>query len=187
MAKQRRKTRISSKVDELPEEIKTNVDVMLADTSNTYQGISDWLKTMGYDVSKSSVGRYAMRSNTAMQRLLEAQRQTEKLVQVVKQNPDADYTEAGMRMLMDGLINKMATAEEEFDAMPLDKAGRLLASLSRTKVYKDKVRQEMQKKTDLAFKEMEGRMLKIIRQDAEAAEQLRAILKDAKDRMMQDD
>lgn len=92
-----------------------------------------------------------------------------------------------MRMLMDGLINKMATAEEEFDAMPLDKAGRLLASLSRTKVYKDKVRQEMQKKTDLAFREMEGRILKIIRQDAEAAEQLRTILKDARDRMMQDD
>ena len=185
MAKQRRKTRISSKVDELPEEIRTNVDVLLSDTANTYQSISDWLKTMGYKVSKSSVGRYAMRSNTAMQRLLEAQRQTEKLVQVVKQNPDADYTEAGMRM--DGLINKMATAEEEFDAMPLDKAGRLLASLSRTKVYKDKVQQDMQKKMDLAFTEMEDRILKIIRQDPEAAEQLRAILKDARDRMMQDD
>lgn len=187
MAKQRRKTRISSKVDELPEEVKTNVDVMLADTSNTYQGISDWLKTMGYDVSKSSVGRYAMRSNTAMQRLLEAQRQTEKLVQVVRQNPDADYTEAGMRMLMDGLINKMATAEEEFDTMPLDKAGRLLASLSRTKVYKDKVRQDMQKKAELAFKELEDGMLKLIRQDEESARMLKQILQKAKDRMIQDD
>lgn len=187
MAKQRRKTRISSKVDELPDEVKTNVDVMLADTSNTYQGISDWLKMMGYDVSKSSVGRYAMRSNTAMQRLLEAQRQTEKLVQVVKQNPDADYTEAGMRMLMDGLINKMATAEEEFDAMPLDKAGRLLASLSRTKVYKDKVRQDMQKKAELAFKELEDGMLKLIRQDEESARMLKQILQKAKDRMIQDD
>ena len=76
MAKQRRKTRVSSKVDELPEEIRINVDAMLADTSNTYQGISDWLKQMGYAVSKSAVGRYAMRTNTAMQRLLEAQRQT---------------------------------------------------------------------------------------------------------------
>ena len=131
--KAEKKTRISSKIDELPEIIRTNVDVMLADTSNTYQDISVFLKSQGYEISKSSVGRYAMRSNSAMQRLLEAQQQTEKLVQVVKQNPDADYTEAGMRMLMDGLINKMATAEEEFDQMPLDKAGRLLASLSRDK------------------------------------------------------
>lgn len=187
MGKQRRKTRISSKIDELPEDIRRDVDVMLVDTSNTYQGISGWLKGKGYDVSKSAVGRYAMRSNTAMQRLLEAQRQTEQLVQVVKQNPDADYTEAGMRMLMDGLINKMATAEEEFDEMPLDKAGRLLASLSRTKVYKDKVRQEMQKKAEIAFRELEGAMLKIIRQDPEAAAQLREILAKAKERMMADD
>ena len=173
MGKQRKKTRISSKIDELPEIIRTNVDVMLADTSNTYQDISVFLKNQGYEISKSSVGRYAMRSNSAMQRLLEAQQQTEKLVQVVKQNPDADYTEAGMRMLMDGLINKMATAEEEFDQMPLDKAGRLLASLSRTKVYKDKAKQEMQKKADLAFKEMEQEILKVIKQDERSAEALK--------------
>ena len=48
---------------------------------------------------------------------------------------------------MDGLINKLATAEEEFDALPLEKAGRLLTSLSRTKVYKDRVKQDMQKKS----------------------------------------
>ena len=90
-------------------------------------------------------------------------------------------------MLMDGLINRMATAEEEFDEMPLDKAGRLLASLSRTKVYKDKVRQDMQKKVDIAFDEMEARILAVIRQDGEAAGQMRLILKEAKERMMQDD
>ena len=187
MGKQRKKTRINSKIDELPEIVRTNVDVMLADTSNTYQDISVFLKSQGYEISKSSVGRYAMRSNSAMQRLLEAQQQTEKLVQVVKQNPDADYTEAGMRMLMDGLINKMATAEEEFDQMPLDKAGRLLASLSRTKVYKDKAKQEMQKKADLAFKEMEQEILKVIKQDERSAEALKEILNRAKERMIQDD
>ena len=45
-----------------------------------------------------------------------------------------------------GLIDRLATAEEEFDTMPLDKAGRLVASLARTKTYKDRVRQDMQKK-----------------------------------------
>ena len=113
------------------------MDVMLADTSNTYEYISKYLKEEGYDISKSSVGRYAMRSNTATQRLLEAQAQTEKLIQVVKDNPNADYSEAAILMTMNGLINKVATAEEEFQEMPLDKAGRLIASLSRTKIYKD--------------------------------------------------
>lgn len=45
-------------------------------------------------------------------------------------------------LMMDGLINRLATAGDEFDYLPLDKAGRLIASLSRTKAYKDKVRQD---------------------------------------------
>ena len=59
--------------------------------------------------------------------------------------------------------------------MPLDKAGRLIASLSRTKVYKDRVRQDMRRKADIAFREMESEMLKVIKQDGKSAEQLKEI------------
>jgi len=187
MAKKRSRTRVCSKLDELPEELRLKVDVMLADTSNTYEYISKYLKEEGYDISKSSVGRYAMRSNTATQRLLEAQAQTEKLIQVVKDNPNADYSEAAILMTMNGLINKVATAEEEFQEMPLDKAGRLIASLSRTKIYKDKVKQDMKKKADIAFQEMEASMMQVIKNDPSLAEQLKKILTTAKERMLQDD
>ena len=187
MAKKRNRTRVSSKLDEIQEDLRLKVDVMLADTSNTYEYISQYLKEEGYDISKSSVGRYAMRSNTARQRLLEAQAQTEKLIQVVKDNPDADYSEAAILMTMNGLINKVATAEEEFQEMPLDKAGRLIASLSRTKIYKDKVKQDMKKKADIAFQEMEASMMQVIKNDPSLAEQLKKILTTAKERMLQDD
>ena len=182
MAKKRSRTRVCSKLDELPEELRLKVDVMLADTSNTYEYISKYLKEEGYDISKSSVGRYAMRSNTATQRLLEAQAQTEKLIQVVKDNPNTDYSEAAILMTMNGLINK-----EEFQEMPLDKAGRLIASLSRTKIYKDKVKQDMKKKADIAFQEMEAQMIGIIKNDPVMAEQLKNILTTAKERMLEDD
>lgn len=187
MGEKRTKQRISSKIDELPEGLRTKVDVMLADTSNTYEYISQYLKKEGYEVSKSSVGRYATRSNRAVQRLLEAQAQTDRLIQVVKENPEADYTEAAILLTMNGLLNKVATAEEEFNEMPLDKAGRLIASLSRTKVYKDRVKQEMKRKADIAFREMESEMLKVIRQDEKSAVMLREILAKAKERMIQDD
>lgn len=187
MGKQRSRTRVSSKIDELPDALRLEVDVMLADTSNTYTYISEHLKQRGYDISKSSVGRYANRTNTAAQRLIEAQAQTERLIQVVKDNPDADYTEAAIMLTMNGLVNKVASAEEEFDEMPLDKAGRLIASLSRTKVYKDRVRQDMRKKADIAFREMEAEMMKVIKSDSESAEQLKNILIKAKERMMEDD
>ena len=174
MGDKRTKQRITSKIDELPEDLRMKVDVMLADTSNTYEYISQFLKGEGYDISKSSVGRYATRTNNAMQRLLEAQAQTDRLIQVVKENPEADYTEAAILLTMNGLLNKVATAEEEFNEMPLDKAGRLIASLSRTKVYKDRVKQDMRRKADIAFREMESEMLK-------------EILAKAKERMMEDD
>lgn len=176
-----------AKIDELPEDLRMKVDVMLADTSNTYEYISQFLKGEGYDISKSSVGRYATRTNNAMQRLLEAQAQTDRLIQVVKENPEADYTEAAILLTMNGLLNKVATAEEEFNEMPLDKAGRLIASLSRTKVYKDRVKQDMRRKADIAFREMESEMLKVIKQDEKSAAQLKEILAKAKERMMEDD
>ena len=163
------------------------MDVMLADTSNTYEYSSQFLKGEGYDISKSSVGRYATRTNNAMQRLLEAQAQTDRLIRVVKENPEADYTEAAILLTMNGLLNKVATAEEEFNEMPLDKAGRLIASLSRTKVYKDRVKQDMRRKADIAFREMESEMLKVIKQDEKSAAQLKEILAKAKERMMEDD
>ena len=187
MGDKRSKQRISSKIDELPEDLRMKVDVMLADTSNTYEYISQFLKGEGYDISKSSVGRYATRTNNAMQRLLEAQAQTDRLIQVVKENPEADYTEAAILLTMNGLLNKVATAEEEFNEMPLDKAGRLIASLSRTKVYKDRVKQDMRRKADIAFSEMESEMLKVIKQDEKSAAQLKEILAKAKERMMEDD
>lgn len=187
MGDKRSKQRISSKIDELPEDLRMKVDVMLADTSNTYEYISQFLKGEGYDISKSSVGRYATRTNNAMQRLLEAQAQTDRLIQVVKENPEADYTEAAILLTMNGLLNKVATAEEEFNEMPLDKAGRLIASLSRTKVYKDRVKQDMRRKADIAFREMESEMLKVIKQDEKSAAQLKEILAKAKERMMEDD
>lgn len=187
MANKRTRTRVSSKVDELPEALRTKVDVMLADTSNTYAYISDYLKAEGYRISKSSIGRYAMRTNTATQRLLEAQAQTEQLLRVVKENPEADYTEAAIMMMMSGLVDKVATAEEEFEDMPLDKAGRLIASLSRTKVYKDRVRQDMKKKADVALKQAEAELMKVIRQDEASKQKLKEILLGAKERMVRDD
>ena len=187
MGDKRTKQRITSKIDELPEGVLVKVGVMRSDTSITYEYISQFLKGEGYDISKSSVGRYATRTNNAMQRLLEAQAQTDRLIQVVKENPEADYTEAAILLTMNGLLNKVATAEEEFNEMPLDKAGRLIASLSRTKVYKDRVKQDMRRKADIAFREMESEMLKVIKQDEKSAAQLKEILAKAKERMMEDD
>jgi len=146
MGEQRQRTRTRSKVDDLPEELKVKLESMLLDISNTYTDISVYLKTKGHNISKSAIGRYALRTNNATQRLLEAQEQTRILVEAIKKNPDADYTEGALQIMSGELTKKFAQAQEEWDDMPLDKAARVMVALSRTKIYKDKVRAALAEK-----------------------------------------
>lgn len=71
--------------------------------------------------------------------------------------------------------------------MELMKAMCFVILMSLAKVYKDRVRQDMKKKADIAFKEMETEMMKVIKNDPQSAEQLKDILTRAKERMMEDD
>jgi hypothetical protein len=187
MGDQRQRKRIRCKIDDLPEELKEKVHEMLSNTTYTYWEISEFLKEKDYDISKSSVGRYALRVGGATQRLLEAQQQTQVLVQAIKKNPDLDYTDAGLHILMDALVKRISMAQEEFDGLPLDKAGRLIASISRTKVYKDRVKQDMMKKIELAFQGLESDLMVAIKSDPELAGELKSVLERAKEKMMQDD
>jgi len=153
MGEQRQRTRTRSKVDDLPEELKVKLESMLLDISNTYTDISVYLKTKGHNISKSAIGRYALRTNNATQRLLEAQEQTRILVEAIKKNPDADYTEGALQIMSGELTKKFAQAQEEWDDMPLDKAARVMVALSRTKIYKDKVRAALAEKAKIALAE----------------------------------
>ncbi|WP_069997830.1 phage protein Gp27 family protein [Cellulosilyticum sp. I15G10I2] len=187
MSKQRQRKRTRCKIDDLPEPIKNKICEMISDTKNTYTDIAIYLYEQGFEISRSSVGRYALRSNAALERLQEAQEQTRVLIEAVKNNPEVDYTEAGLQIMIGELTKKMATAQEEFDEMPLDKAGRLLVATSRTNAYKEKLRDDMRSKAELAFEKMEDEILKTIKADEELATQLHNILLQAKEKMMQDD
>lgn len=184
---EKKRKRISCKIDELPEELKEKINSMVMDTNYTYLEISEFLKQNNYDISKSSVGRYALRLNAAGQRLIEAQEQTKALVNVIKKNPEMDYTDAGLQILMDSLVKRISMAQEEFDTMPLDKAGRLITAISRTKIYKDKVKADMKKKIDLAFEAFESEIPEAIKKDSELSKEMHELLEKAKVRMLDDE
>lgn len=101
-------------------------------------------------------------------------------------HPDLDYTKAASMVLMDGLMQRVSTAEEEFDELPLDKAGRLIASLSRNATYEKRVRQDMKRKAELAFEQMEAELLEKVKQYPDLAAQLRDVLARARERVVAD-
>ena len=185
--KERRRTRISGSVDKLPEGIRLQLDAKLMDTSNSYTDLALWLKEEGYPVSRSAIGRYAIRSNQAAQRVAETLQRTQAIAAAVEAHPDMDYTKAASMVLMDGLMQRVSTAEEDFAEMRLDKAGRLLASLNRAATYEKKVRQDMKKRAELAFEEMETELMAAIRQDPELKDELHGILLRAKEKVLRED
>lgn len=150
---ERKRNRSRSVVDDLPMHIKDQVDAMLLDNRYTYRDIAAYLSEHNFEVSKSSIGRYALRVGRATQRLLEAQEQTKALIELIKKNPDADYTEGGLQIMAGELTKKFAQAQEEWDDMPLDKAARVMVALSRTKIYKDKIKADLAAKAKIALEE----------------------------------
>lgn len=183
---ERRRTRVSSTVDKLPDEIKMELDLRLADTANTYEELSAWLKEEGFEISKSAIGRYAIRSTQAAQRVAETLQRTQAIAQAVEAHPDLDYTKAASMVLMDGLMQRVSTAEDDFAEMPLDKAGRLIASLSRNATYEKRVRQEMKKKAELAFEQLEAELMTAIKQHPELAGELHDVLSRAREKVLAD-
>lgn len=184
---ERRRTRINSKVTQLPEDIREELDAQLLDTANTYSDIAIWLKSKGYAISKSAIGRYAIRANKAAQRVAETLERTKAIAAAVDKNPDMDFTKASRMVMMDGLMQRVSTAEDDFAEMPLDKAGRLIASLSRVQVYEDKVKRDDKTKMELAFDGLEEELTKAIKADPQLTKELHSVLQKAREKMLSDD
>lgn len=187
MSKERRRTRVSGSIDRLPEEVRAQLDAMLMDTANSYTDLSLWLKGKGYTISKSAIGRYAIRTSQAAQRVAETLQRTQAIAAAVEAHPDMDYTKAASMVLMDGLMQRVATAEEDFAEMPLDKAGRLIASLNRAATYERKVKADLKKRAELAFEELEAELMAAIRQDPQLKDELHGILIRAREKVLRDE
>ena len=172
MGKQRERNRIKSRVDELPEESRRLLDQRLADVTYTYQEIAGELTEHGWTISKASVGRYALRQNAVAKRLKESREQTMALIQQIQDNQDIEASELASTVLINGLTQRIATAQEDFEAMPLDKAGKLLVQLQRSAIYKERMRSTRTR----ACKDVEINILRRMRDQVQSDPELLARL-----------
>lgn len=176
MGEQRERSRIKSKVDELPAEVRDYLDSRIINVNITYTEIAEEITNMGYPISKSSIGRYAMRQNAAAKRLKEAYEKTRVLVKTIQENRDVDSSEVATAILMDALTNRIATAEEDFDNMPLDKAGRLVVALQRSIMYKEKLKYEVTKGVNVAIAKIKEQLKAELGKYPEILEQIYGVM-----------
>ena len=185
--RERSRNRIRSLIDELPAEERKLLDDMLADVRYTYQQISDTLGDRGIDISKSSIGRYAMRSHEAANRLREIHDRTEQLVRAVKDGQDLQSADVATSIMMDMLVQRIATAEDEIDKVPLAKVATILTQLQRAAVYKNRYKDTRLKSIRTLEGNIMQRLRDLVQGDDELLDRLILLVQEAaKEEVMRD-
>lgn len=130
-----RKPRSDSKMYQLPKDVLDQVNNMLLNENMKYSDIQYWLETEhNMKISLSSISNYAVKIYQAAQRISDDLERTKFFVDYIGDKSELDASKATTAILKSGLLQKIATAEEEFNEMPVEKAGRLLVELNRSEI-----------------------------------------------------
>lgn len=110
----RGKNRKRGKIDLLPDNLREAVDMMIQTPAKfTYNDIVDYIRTNGYEVSRSSVGRYAMSLNASLERVMLVSQNFRLINEEMAKYPDLDTTEAISRITSHKLFEAIQEIDEE--------------------------------------------------------------------------
>ncbi|MGP1568546.1 MAG: phage protein Gp27 family protein [Peptoanaerobacter stomatis] len=128
-----------SKIDSFPTSLKDEVEFMIQ-SDYTYQEIVEYIKQNGYDVSLTSVYRYANNLNTSLKQLKMVQENFKAINEELRRYPDMDTGEGIIRLLSHQILERVQNMESEdlkdVDVLKLMKEAN---ALIRTAAYKSKV------------------------------------------------
>ena len=139
--KVRRHSRIS---DELPQELKREVDRLLVEGNVTYDDIKAFLEEKGYDISRSAIGRYGKEFLASYQRL-----------RVIEEKSRALVSEAGDGMVLEEAAAKIfaqkiveAQLLEGFDVLENPRLIADFAKLQSSTVARERFKRELKEKVE---------------------------------------
>jgi hypothetical protein len=134
--KQRRKHSI---IDKMPANLKDTVEQMMQNPDFTYAEIADFIKEQGYDISVSSVWRYASSLNATLQSLRMSNENFPVMMEEIAKYPQLDTTEGIIRIMSHQMLDTIQKLPEEKmkDIDPVD-LFRTATALTRAAAYKQK-------------------------------------------------
>ena len=138
--KKRKIKRAHGIIDELPQELRTEVEELIAGGAATYAEITDYLVEKGVSISPSSVARFAKRYLEELEMLKISQANIQMINREIAKHPEMDTAEGLMRIASGALLGSIAniTPENLDDMSPEDKI-KLTTSLIRASAYKRRV------------------------------------------------
>lgn len=184
MSERVRKPRSDSKMYQLPKDVLDQVNAMLLNENMKYSDIQHWLETEhNMKISLSSISNYAVKIYQAAQRVSDDLERTKFFIDYIGDKSDLDASKATTAILKSGLLQKIATAEEEFNEMPVEKAGRLLVELNKTEIARERLELDYKKKVQLAFEAFEGQVMEEIKNYPEIRRKFLDLFTELKNRM----
>ena len=145
-----------SKIDALPEDLKSAVEEMLL-TGSTYSDIVQFLKDNEQSVSVAAVCRYARAFNANMEQLRMANENFKNMM---------DTTEAIIRIASGNVFNRLANAQDaDWDEVKLEKLLKETNGLIRATAYKKRIELQNKEIRDTAIDEMKGLMFQEMAKD----------------------
>lgn len=154
-----------SKIDGLPEDLKSAVEEMLL-TGSTYSDIVQFLKDNEQSVSVAAVCRYARAFNANMEQLRMANENFKNMMDEINRYPELDTTEAIIRIASGNVFNRLANAEDaDWDEVKLEKLLKETNGLIRATAYKKRIELQNKEIRDTAIDEMKGLMFQEMAKD----------------------
>lgn len=172
---------------QLPKAVLDGVNERLVNYNMSYADIIAWLAEQGYKVSPSSLSRYAFKVFESAQRVADDLEKTKYIIDVIGRNPDLDTTEATSAILKSGLLQKISSAEEEFNNMPIEKAGRLFVQISKAEADRKRTAAAVKRKTELAFDFMENDLMDTIKNHPDLRDDLHQVLQRIRERVLDEE
>lgn len=127
---------------------------LIANSFSGYEGLSDWLESKGYKISKSSVHRYGSKLEEKFAAIA-ASTQAAKTLVAAAPDDDGSVNELVLRMVQDELLKLLANSDEGFAAKDLSAIARAVADITRGSISSKKYRSEVKEKIAAKFKELE--------------------------------
>lgn len=135
----KKKNRKHSKIDSLPNDIKEAVEEMIK-SDFTYREIVDYIKNQGFEISQSSVQRYASGLNETLQSLRMAQENFRAVMEETEKYKNLDVSDGILRLLSNQIFQGINNfSEDQMQDIDFETLMKNAVALTKAIAYKRKI------------------------------------------------
>ena len=135
----KKKNRKHSIIDGLPSNVKEAVEEMIK-TDFTYREIVDYIKKQGFEISQSSVQRYASGLNETLQSLRMAQENFRAVMEETEKYKNLDVSDGILRLLSNQIFQNINNlSEEQMSDVDFETLMKNAVALTKAIAYKKKI------------------------------------------------